>query len=90
MRELLSGLQGTGQGSVGCPPMGSLMLGWGTGLLPWHESFTQLKERKTKQSKYHQIRVGSPDGWGGEKDVAREAVLQADPRLFCFPSQPGS
>lgn len=79
LRELLSRLQGTGQGSVGCPPMGSLMLGWGTGLLPWHESFTLLKEHKTKQSKYHQIPVGSLDGWGGQKDNTTKFLL--DPRM---------
>lgn len=74
MRELLSGLQG----GVGCPLMGNLTPGWRTGLLPWHKPFSWLK---TQAVETRQIHVGSPHGWGGEEDVAREAVLEADPRL---------
>ena len=81
LRELLSGLRGTGQGGMGCAPMGIPALGWKTELLPQHEPFMRLREWKTQGVEMRQIRVGSPDGWGEQEDAAREAVLEADPRL---------
>lgn len=62
--------------------MGTLTLGWRTELLPQHEPFTWLKEWKTQAVEMHQICVGSLGSWcGEEEDVAREAVLEADPGL---------